>query len=188
VLFRSYEDLAERLTERFPFTIETAVASEPDNTIELQLPFVKHFFPAIKIVPMGLPPRNSSLEIARSAADIAADIGRRTIVLGSTDLTHYGMNYGFTSHGTGEKAVKWVKEVNDRSIRELMKAMNAEGVMAESVKNSNACCGGAAGSAIEAARALGAEKAEEIGYYTSYDVRPDGSFVGYAGMVFYARA
>jgi len=31
---------------------------------------------------------------------------------------------------------------------------------------------------------LGAKRAEKILYYTSYDIRPDTSFVGYVGIVF----
>ena len=37
--------------------------------------------------------------------------------------------------------------------------------------------------AVAAAKAEGARKAALIDYYTSYDVMPGDSFVGYAGMV-----
>jgi AmmeMemoRadiSam system protein B len=37
--------------------------------------------------------------------------------------------------------------------------------------------------AVAAAKAQGARKAALIDYYTSYDVMPNDSFVGYAGMV-----
>ncbi|NCO60540.1 MAG: AmmeMemoRadiSam system protein B [Deltaproteobacteria bacterium CG_4_8_14_3_um_filter_51_11] len=181
-------EIAEKLSNRFPFTVETASRHEPDNTIELQLPFLKYYFPQIRILPLGLPPVAASFDIAISACEISLAMGRKTIVLGSTDLTHYGPNYDFTPHGTGNKAVSWVKEVNDRRSRHLMVSMDAEALVAEALRSASACCGGAAGSAIEAARTLGASRAEEIGYYTSYDVRADSSFVGYSGIVFYAAA
>lgn len=181
-------EIAERLSDLFPFTVETASRHETDNTIELQLPFLKYYFPQIRIIPLGLPPVAASLEIARKACEISIGIGRKTIVLGSTDLTHYGSNYNFTPYGTGTEAVNWVKEVNDRRSRHLMVSMDAKAIVAEALRSASACCGGAAGSAIEAARTLGAVKAEEIGYYTSYDVRADSSFVGYSGIVFYAAA
>ena len=177
-------DIAESLVAEFDFVIETPLRHEPDNTIELQLPFIRYFLGQIKILPLGLPPTQNSLLIARKAAEIAKSLGKRAVVIGSTDLTHYGYNYGFIPKGTGEVAVQWVKEVNDRRVIELMLQMDARGVIQEALRSQNACCSGAAASAIEASKVLGAKKAFEVGYYTSYDVRPDLSFVGYVGILF----
>lgn len=177
-------ELAENLTDEFSFTIETASSYGQDNTIELQLPFLKYFFPGIKIVPVGVPPKHSSLDIGRRAVEISKGMGRRTIVLGSTDLTHYGFNYGFNPKGSGENAVRWVKEVNDKRVVDLMLKMDGEGVINESLRSKNACCSGAVGAAIAAAEELGAKKGEKIVYSTSYDIRPDSSFVGYVGVIF----
>ena len=177
--------VAERLTEEFHFTEETASRYQNDNTIELQLPFIKYFLPGTKIVPIGLAPRVASLEIAKRAAQISEGMGKMTIVLGSTDLTHYGHNYGYTPKGVGEEAVEWVKRVNDRRAVNLMVEMDPEGVIKESLENYNACCSGAAGAAIMAAKELGAKEGQEVDYLTSYDIRPDSSFVGYVGIIFY---
>ena len=175
---------AEKLAGQFPFTIETADQYEQDNTIELQLPFLKYFFPHTMIVPIGAPPNTNSLLVARKTVEIAKDLGRKTIVLGSTDLTHYGYNYGFTPKGTDDAAVDWVKNENDRRQVELMVNMDERGVIEDALENHNACCSGAAGAAIAAAKELGARRGEKILYSTSYDVRPDSSFVGYAGIIF----
>ena len=177
-------ELAERLAAEFPFVVETATRYGQDNTIELQLPFVKFFFPDIKIVPAGVPPAVSSLEIGKRAVEIAGEIGRRVVVLGSTDLTHYGLNYGYTPEGVGEKAVLWVKSENDRKVIDRMLALDAPGVVQESLMNQNACCGGAAAAAIAGAKMLGAKDGLKLYYTTSYDIRQDDSFVGYAGIVF----
>lgn len=177
-------ELAKKLTGEFPFIIETSSHYEADNTIELQLPFIKYFFPKIKIVPIGVPPRLTSLEIARKAVEIAKSMSRKTIIVGSTDLTHYGYNYGYVPKGAGEEAVEWVKNKNDKQVVDLMLEMDGQGVIQESLKNHNACCSGAAGAAIEASKKMGAKRAEKILYYTSYDIRPDASFVGYVGIVF----
>lgn len=179
-------DLATRLTVEIPFTVETPSYYEQDNTIELQLPFIKYFFPRANIIPIGLPPKMTSLGIADKVAEISRDMGRRTVILGSTDLTHYGNNYGFVPKGTGQDAVEWVKNVNDKRAVDLMVNMDGKELIRESLKNHNACCSGAAGAAIEAAKKLGAKKGEKLVYSTSYDIRPDNSFVGYVGVVFYA--
>jgi AmmeMemoRadiSam system protein B len=177
-------DVAEKLAAEFPFQVETAARYEEDNTIELQLPFIRFFFPGIRIVPIGLPPSPASLKIAQRAAEISEGMGRKTIVIGSTDLTHYGHNYAFAPKGTGPEAVEWVKKENDKRIVDLMARMDAEGVISDAAGNHNACCAGAAASAIVAAKVLGARSAETLVYSTSYDVRPDSSFVGYVGIVF----
>ncbi len=177
-------ELARRLTERFPFRMETAHNHTKDNTIELQLPFIKYFFPKAKIVPMGLPPKKTSLEIGKAAAEISSDLGICARVIGSTDLTHYGFDYGFIPEGTGTSAVKWVRNENDRRIIEAMLTMNPSGVIEEALTNQNACCSGAAAAAMAAGKALGAATATQTAYATSYDKRPGDSFVGYVGIVF----
>ena len=177
-------ELARNLAERFPFRIETARSHIRDNTIELQLPFIKYFFPKAKIVPMGLPPREASLRIGQAAAEISSALGMRARVVGSTDLTHYGLNYGFIPKGMGVSAVNWVRNENDRKVIEVMLAMNPTGVMAEALANQNACCSGAVAAALVAGQTLGATTATQIAYATSYEKSPGDSFVGYVGIVF----
>ena len=177
-------ELAQELASEFPFHVETVSRYEQDNTIELQLPFIKYFFPHVKILPIGVPPALASLKIGERVAGISEATGRKTIILGSTDLTHYGYNYGFTPKGVGEEAVEWVKNENDKRIVDLMLQMDAEGVVHESLKSRNACCSGAAAAAIAVAKRLGAKKGEKLTYTTSYDIRPNSSFVGYVGIVF----
>jgi len=177
-------ELAAKLMEEFTFTVETCLRYEPDNTVELQLPFIKHFFPNTMILPIGVPPETTSLEMAARAAQISSHMGRKTVVLGSTDLTHYGYNYGYMPKGAGENAVEWVKNTNDKRVVDLMLEMDGEGVIQEARKSHSACCCGAAGAAIAAGKQLGAKRAEKIIYSTSYDIRPDSSFVGYVGVVF----
>ncbi len=177
-------DLAGRLASEFSFNVETASRHDQDNTIELQLPFVRHFFPGAKLVPVGVPPAVESLRIGERIVDLAIELGKEIVVLGSTDLTHYGYNFAFAPKGVGEEAVAWVKEKNDRRVIDRMLAMDPEGVIAEGLENQNACCTGAAATAIAAARRLGAERGVELAYATSYDIRPDTSFVGYVGVLF----
>jgi len=176
--------LAGELANQFTFKIETADDFTQDNTIELNLPFIKYFFEDAKLVPMGVPPTKASLEIGQAVADIATRLGLRIKVLGSTDLTHYGPNYGFVTKGTGPAAVDWVRNENDRRVIDAMLAMDPESVIIEAIENQNACCGGAAATAIAAAKHLGAKQAENIAYATSYDKSPGSSLVGYVGVVF----
>ena len=177
-------ELGEKLASEYRFTIETPKNYEQDNTIELQLPFIKYFFPSARILPLGVPPSVTSLAIGTKTAELAQSLGKKILVLGSTDLTHYGQNYGYAPQGLGRAAVDWVKNENDRRVVDLILKMDAEGVIHESLKNKNACCSGAVAAAISAAKRLGAVTGERLHYATSYDAQPSTSFVGYVGVVF----
>ncbi len=179
-----HEPLAAALMTHVDFEIETARQFTPDNTIEVQLPFIKACFPAARIIPIGAPPHLRSVEIGKLCAETALGMGLRIKVIGSTDLTHYGPNYGFTPKGGGDAAVEWVKQHNDRQIIDAICAMDPERTIREAIQKHNACCSGAAAAAISAAGVLGAKSARLLTYTTSHDRHPGDSYVGYAGIVF----
>ncbi len=177
-------ELAEALANRFHFNIETPDDFSQDNTIEVQLPFIKYFFENAKIVPIGSPPVTASFEVGKTAVDVARQMGLQLKVLGSTDLTHYGPNYGFTPQGTGAEAFAWVRDENDHNVIDAMLSMDPQKVLSEARNHHNACCSGAAATAIATANYLGADTAETMTYANSYDKNPGDSFVGYVGIVF----
>jgi MEMO1 family protein len=176
--------MAAELVKQFSFHIETPARFIQDNTIELQLPFVKYFFPRSRLLPIGAPPADATLDLANAVAAAAEKLNLKIKIIGSTDLTHYGPNYGFAPAGPGKKGFGWVKDTNDRTIIELMKAMDAAGVIREGLSSHNSCCAGAAGAAITASKALGATSAHMVGYSSSYEKNPGDSFVGYAGLLY----
>ena len=177
-------EIVEKLLSKFSFVEENSYSFTPDNTVELQLPFVKYFFPDVSIVTVGVAPVKTAVSIGSYSAEIAKTMGINAIFIGSTDLTHYGPNYGFLPQGPGEKGLKWVKEVNDRRIIELFTKMDPQGVIDEALNSRNSCCPGAAAAAISASKNAGATKGVLLDYTTSYDIHPDLSFVGYAAIVF----
>jgi len=155
-----------------------------DNTIEVQLAMVKYFFPEAKLVALRSPLSLKAETLGREVAEIAKKEGIAIVAVGSTDLTHYGPNYGLLSKGTGPASVEWVKKVNDKGFIDRALSMDAEGLLKHAVENDSACSAGAAISAMATCRALGAGKGVLLDYYTSYDIMPDNSFVGYAGIVY----
>jgi AmmeMemoRadiSam system protein B len=155
-----------------------------DNTIEVQLAMVKYFFPETKLVALRSPLSLKAETLGREVADIAKKEGISILAVGSTDLTHYGPNYGFSSKGLGPASVEWVKNVNDKGFIDWALRMDAEGLLKHAMENDSACSAGAAVSAMATCKALGAEKGILLGYYTSYDIMPDNSFVGYTGIIY----
>ena len=156
-----------------------------DNTVEVLLPMVHSFFPKANLLWVRFPANFSSYEAGRTLAETAKTLGRRLAVLGSTDLTHYGLNYGFSPRGSGKAALDWVRNTNDAGfIREVLKN-DASGVLHCAEENYSACSAGAVLGVMGFADYSGGLKSGLLDYGTSADVSrneiPD-SFVGYASI------
>jgi MEMO1 family protein len=179
-----HEPLARELSLQAPFEIEDTDVDAPDNTIEVQLPFIKYFLTDIKIVPIGAPPSIKSVEMGKTVAAVAQKMGLNIVVLGSTDLTHYGPNYGYTPKGRGTAALQWAREINDGSVIAAILSMDPLSIIRDAQQKKNACCAGAAAAALTAGKSLGAVRSKLVTYASSHDKSPGESFVGYAGIVF----
>ncbi len=175
-------EFAKSLAKRIEVKPESPASS--DNTIEIQLPMVKYFFPDSKLLAIRSPSSLKAEALGEEVARLALEKGLKILAVGSTDLTHYGPNYGFVSKGVGPSALKWVREENDKRFIDHALKMDIHGLIQHANQQDSACSAGAAASAMATCRALGAEKGHLIDYYTSYDIMPDESFVGYAGMVY----
>jgi MEMO1 family protein len=156
----------------------------PDNTVELQAPMIKHFFPDARLVVVGAPPREETLQLCDRVVALANKLQRRVVAVGSTDLTHYGPNYGFAPRGHGAAAEAWVRDENDRRFVDLALALDPPAMIDEALASHNACCPGAAAAAARCGRLLGSNAGELLAYAQSCDIRRDDSFVGYAAILF----
>jgi AmmeMemoRadiSam system protein B len=181
------EEAAAQLLDLLPEDIvEDPSAHEGEHSIEVQLPFIKYLCPHAKIVPVAMPSRENSHIAGKKIGEALSAIGKRIVIVGTTDLTHYGDAYGFTPYGYGYEARKRMRE-NDFRMIELALTMKSADIRNEAEQNRNACGPGALAATVSAARAMGAKKGHLIEYTTSYDVMPEGEFqmaVGYAGIVF----
>ncbi len=156
----------------------------PDNTVEVQLSFVKYLFPDSMVLGLRAPPSEKSIKLGKILKDISSILKRRVVVIGSTDLTHYGPSYMFTPKGSGKAAVDWVKEINDKRFIDSIIDMNPERAIKLANSESSACSAGGAAAAISYAASCGAKQVKLLDYTTSWDIMPGQSFVGYAGLVF----
>jgi AmmeMemoRadiSam system protein B len=154
-----------------------------DNTIEVNLPFAKHFFPKSQVLAIRSPQSDTALKLGAAVAEVARDLGKTILFFGSADLTHYGPNYGWAPKGYGAEAVKWVKEVNDKRFMDAVLKLDAMGAVTAANQDQSSCSAGAPAAAIAGAQKMGAAKALFVDYYTSYDVMPGDSFVGYGGVI-----
>jgi AmmeMemoRadiSam system protein B len=160
-----------------------------DNTVEVLLPMVRFFFPRAMLLWLRLPAQSDSFEAGRAIAQAAEKLNRRVVALASTDLTHYGANYGFSPKGEGQTALRWVKEVNDAAFIRAVEATDPAAVLERAEKDRSSCSSGAVLGAVGFAAAFGSAP-RLLEYATSADVllakdeECPGSFVGYAAFGF----
>lgn len=155
-----------------------------ENTLELQYPFIKYFFPDAHIVVCGVAPSFFAPIIGTMAVDTANALNKNIRVIGSTDMTHYGPDFGFTPAGLGQDAVQWVKTKNDAAAIAAMKSMDDKTIISEGLDHHNMCCPGAVAATAAAAKKMGATRARVLDYATSSDKNLSDSFVGYTGLLY----
>ncbi|MBI4458880.1 MAG: AmmeMemoRadiSam system protein B [Acidobacteria bacterium] len=181
------EALARQILAAAPeWTVEEPRAHRGEHSIEVQLPFLKFLFPEAAVVPIAVNPDSIAAPLGQRVGELLKKYNRLAVVIGSTDLTHYGDPYGFAPAGYGSRAHQWLRENDDRIIR-LAEQMAAAEIVPEAAHHRNACGGGAMAATVAAAQVLGAARGYLLEHTTSYDVEPEGEFrmaVGYAGMLF----
>jgi Predicted dioxygenase len=171
---------------------ENERAHTEDNAIELLTPFVKALYPNAKILPVAMDFYPDSWRYGSKAAEVMSAnpvfSGKTMIALASTDLTHYGASFGVMPAGTGQKALDWARE-NDQRFLTNLTDMSLDNIVSTAIRDHSACGAGAAAAAAGWAKKCGCDKGILLAYETSYDIMPQGipeHFVGY-GSVLYCR-
>jgi AmmeMemoRadiSam system protein B len=158
-----------------------------DNTVEALLPMIRFFFPSAALVWIRLPAALESFNAGKAIAAAAKKLNRNIVAAASTDLTHYGENYGFSPQGSGPEALRWMKDVNDARFIRAMEEGDPEAVLLRAEQEKSACSAGAVLGALGFAKAAKLQPARLLEYATSADVFEKeegfpGSFVGYAAF------
>lgn len=180
-------DIATMLLDEMPSLLsDNPQAHVYEHSIEVQTPMIKYLFPQASIVPIAVPPGKEAALLGEGIGRAIAGRGINAVVVGSSDLTHYGDSYGFAPAGNGREAYRWMRENDERIIR-LALGLKAREILDEAAVNFNACGPGAMAAAAAASKAMGSKGGVLLEHITSYDVYPQGEFemaVGYAGIIF----
>ena len=153
-----------------------------DNTVEVVMAMAAALYPDAGWAAWRIPADERALEFGTNLYRAVETLGKRTVVVGSTDLTHYGWNFGFTPRESLPDPVSWTA---DRDRRELEALVDLDGRRALELAGSekSACSAGGAAAAAAYARSAGARSGRLIEYRTSYDVHPSDTFVGYGSVL-----
>ncbi len=147
----------------------------PENSIEIQIPFLQTVLGSVPFVPILM--GSQDIDTCRGVADaVIKAIGtKRTLVIASSDLSHYHVY---------DMAVT----MDSVSLEHIQK-MDIEGFLScLKTGRCEACGAGAVIVAIITAKAAGADKAVMLNYMNSGDVTGDRrGVVGYASVVFYGN-
>lgn len=185
------KDLAKELLEQLPELISDPSAHQYEHSIEVNTPFIKYKFPQAKILPILMPHTCDVLKFSEKIAAVLQNYNPQGIVcVASTDLTHYGSDYGFAPKGSGVEDWKWAKQVNDKSLIEAILSLESEKTLNTAVKNLSACGPAAIAAVITAAKKLGANQAKLLSHKHSSEImqekfaRTSANSVGYAAIIF----
>lgn len=160
-----------------------------DNSVEIQLPFLGFLAPGARLLWLRAPAGPASIDLGRALRAAASSLGRGLALVASTDLTHYGPDYGFEPRGRGPEAERWVREVNDRRFLDALIAGDPRSLLERALREGSACSPGAAAAALSYFLAEGEEpKVELLDYDTGLAVRRAPSFVGYASLSAVSRS
>ncbi len=184
------EELADAVLKS-DAAVSDSRAHEYEHSIEVQVPFVQHFFAGAKILPILTAPNEQAISLGEVIGDIIKQKQQeKFICVGSTDLTHYGPRYGFTPMGTGANAFHWASEVNDKEFIDFALKLQPQKMLTSAAENHNACGAGAAAAAVSAAKKLGKTKGLLLAHTNSNEVMlqkmgtSSAEAVGYAALVF----
>lgn len=154
------------------------VRRDPEHSLEIELPFLQvALAQPFSLIPLMLRiQRYDSCEtLGKALADVLGD-GKTSLLVASSDLSHF--------YPEAEA------HILDRAMLDQVAAFDPEGVIRLEEQGKGYACGRAAiATVLVAARALGANCAQIVGYGTSGDTSGDRSrVVGYgAAAIFYSE-
>jgi AmmeMemoRadiSam system protein B len=164
--------LHESIRARTNILAEDADAHSEEHSIEIELPFLQYTLTDVEFIPISLS-RLSLDECADVGAAIAAacqaEAGTNTLILASSDLSHY-----LSPERT---------EARDRLALEPILALDPEGLLRVIAEQNISMCGVIpAAIMLFAVNAMGAQRAKLVQHYHSGNVMPMRKVVGYASV------
>lgn len=168
-----HEELAAALLAACPILEPDTLAHAREHSLEVELPFLQHRNPEVRIVPIAFMLRNFDAidAVGRAIARVLASWPEPVLLVASSDMSHYEPQE--TARSKDEKAI------------EKVLALDPRGLLDTTARHRITMCGVVpAAVLLIAALELGATKAELVAYATSGDASGDyDQVVGYAGLV-----
>jgi AmmeMemoRadiSam system protein B len=167
--------LNDLLLQDVPYLQSDSIAHQREHSLEVQAPFLQYLRPDISIsaICLGHGDYQPLQQIAAGIAAAISKFGEDVLIVASSDMTHY--ESAESARQKDEAALERVLAFDSRGLLEVCRSRKITmcGVVPSAVM-------------LEAARELGATKAELVAYGTSGDVTGDSrQVVGYAAVTVY---
>jgi len=164
-------ELSRQLVEASDIFFVDEESHRREHSIEVQLPLLQYIYGDFSFVPVCI--NDQSYDTCVAIGEAAAKVvdGRNTLMIASTDFTHYEPHNQVLS-----KDRKALEAIERLDAREMYRVIEEEDI--------SMCGYGAVAALLTAAKALGANKAKVLKQATSGDTGGDySSVVGYAACL-----
>lgn len=165
-------ELRERVLERSDTAEADDRTHEGEHSLEVQVPFLQYLFDDLSILPIVMTEQDETTarELAETLAGVLEGVDRSTVLIASTDMTHYESQD--------------VAEQKDKQAIDRMQALDVGGLYETIAAEDISMCGyGPTAVGMEVARRKGAETGELLTYGTSGDTSGStAEVVGYASV------
>lgn len=133
------KELVAELATYPAFSVQPEV-HKVEHSLELQLPFIKHCFDKVKIVPLVIGQIQDESEARLIGEILKAHIAKGDLVVVSSDFTHYGPRYGYMPFQGQENIPEKVCELDGAAFNYL-KAVDLDGFADFLRKTEDTICG-----------------------------------------------
>ncbi len=125
--------------KKFPWLISRTEYHSREHSIQIELPYLQYALPGIKVVPLlaGQLDLPSTRKIAR---DLLTLIDNKTLVLVSSDFTHYGSRFSYRPFGMDFQTEEKIRELDLKAF-DFVKKKNLPGFIKFIEKKQATICG-----------------------------------------------
>jgi hypothetical protein len=151
------EEIAGRLVVRGKKIVEDPRPHRDEHSLEMQLPFLQHLVPELRIVPVLMGSQDRDEAEALADALVGALEGSDALLIASSDLSHY--HPAPEANALDAKVVEDVRRFDPDALMKRLEGFHG-----------HACGGGPMVAVLKAARGRGADRATILRYGDSGDV------------------
>lgn len=174
--------VVKELSKQKLFTFDDDVLKK-EHAVEVQLPFVQRYLQHVSVVPLIVGELTAE-QVNAVAKALAPFIDKQTLIIVSTDFTHYGKQFGYTPFG--DHVAERIKQLDATLVTAVQQQKVAP--FQTILKETHATvCGRIPLTVLLALcqkKVFGELESRLIAYETSSDAGVTGSSVSYVGLVF----
>ena len=175
-------EFCQKLKQNIPLQ-ENPEQHSQEHSIETQIPFLQHIYKDnLKIAPIIINPGSDYKQIAQAIAKTIQETNKKTIIIASSDFTHYGVNYGYVPFTDNVQQNMYkldavaIKHITNQDTKKFIEYIQK--------KEATICGAHAIAVMTETSKQLGCNKGKLLKYYTSGDITMDyNNSVGYAAII-----